>query len=203
MNFVVTLLNPSGAAVSSSSYLPSLSPLNTASLLLNTIVSVSSAMNASSPLGCTDTPLSEGPAAASVPSIILRVNSALLSSASGFEPNASLLISIVDISSRIRIVPSSLISTLPVVVGTSLTTTLPSAISNVNLETTVYPSGAVSSIRVYVPSFRPSNLVSLLVNVYAPFSISSAVIAVSFTRTPSRSSPLIVNLATCFASVLS
>ena len=65
-------------------------------------------------------------------------------------------------------------------------TTSPFSTVKSNVVTVSYPSGAVFSTRVYVPSFRPVNLALLPGNVT---SLSSAVRAVSasFTTTPSKS----------------
>ena len=91
------------------------------------------------------------------------MNSALLSDARTAEPNASLLMLIVDISSVATIVLLSFadIEELPSVT-VSLDLITPFSISNLKLVVTfVKPSGAVISVSSYLPSFRPFSSASL------------------------------------------
>ena len=134
-----------------------------------------------------------------------------LSSSSTIAPEPStalLLIFTVEILSvaTIFFVPSAAItvSVSPLVPNVLESVMIPSLITNWNVVVTLSkPSGAVTSVRVYVPSLRPSNIVSLLLNVKLLSVSLSEVISSPFTFTPSRSVPVRVNSATCEASSLS
>ena len=148
MNFV-TVVKPSGAAVSSRLYLPSLSPVNFVLFPLNSVDFTLS--SASPPLIVT--PSSVAPSSSAVSTNVAPPASAGISS----PPRAFLSIVITDfVSNTSRTVPSSDTFASPsVAVFTFLTT--PSTISNVNVVTVVYPSGAAVSSRLYFPSGRYSN----------------------------------------------
>ena len=118
-----------------------------------------------------------------------------LSVTSAPEPSIAFLsIFTVEILSVITMLPFLSRSTSPVVAD-SPSVNSPLEIVNSNVETTVNPSGALSSIRVYVPSFRPSMFVSLPVNVYPPSTMSSSVRTFPATVTPTRSLPMRMNVA--------
>ena len=134
---LVTVVNPSGAVVSSSEYLPALRYSNVA-LFPSNSASVTPSPSASPPLSLT-------PSSVLPSSSAFNVNLALpASSGIGVPPSASLSSLITGLSSILRTLPPSSNDTTPSV--TALTSvTRPSVILNVNSETVEYPSGAVSS----------------------------------------------------------
>ena len=94
----------------------------------------------------------------------LRTNVALPAPAGiGVPPRAILSRVTVDFLSSTWIVVSLILRELPFVVDSTLAT-LPFAIVKLNFVTTVYPSGAAVSSRLYVPFLRPVNVMLLPVN---------------------------------------
>ncbi|OPZ16518.1 MAG: hypothetical protein BWZ04_03123 [Firmicutes bacterium ADurb.BinA205] len=180
---VDTVSYPSGAAVSASEYVPSLSPLKSA-LLPSKSYAVIPPSSAAPPF--TLTPSRVLPSSRTV-----SVNLALPSAAGiSFAPSAFLSITISEISSVIMIdSPFSDFSTFWSPVVSALTAvTLPSLSTvNSNSDTTVYPSGATVSLRTYVPSSRPVIGVDEPVNsTDLSFSVSFFAFSPSPTVTPLR-----------------
>ena len=150
VNFV-TVVNPSGAAVSSRLYLPSFKPSNFVPFPSN---STSVTLPSASPSFIL-TPSSVLPSSSVESTNFAPPASAGISS----PPSAFLLILIIDfVSNTSRTVPSSETLASPSVFTVTFFTT-PFSISNVNFVTVVNPSGAAVSSRLYLPSFKPSNFV--------------------------------------------
>ena len=152
MNFV-TVVKPSGAAVSVSEYVPALRYSNV-TLLPSKSTDVTSFATASPPLIFTPSSVMPSPSA-------VRVNSALPASLEiGSPPSAFLSRLMIGISSMITRAPPSSVFTTPSV--TALTSvTRPLLTVNVNSDTVEKPSGAAVSFSVYSPSARYSSFVLL------------------------------------------
>ena len=138
-------------------------------------------------------PLILTPASEPSVSLAVSVNSAAPSVIS-LPPRSVLLMLSIGASSTISL-PLSSTYALPVVTADT-SVTLPSFTVNVKSLTTEKPVGAVSSLRVYVPSLRPMNVATLPSNSEDLTPSASSVPSLMLTPLRSVSSPAIsVNLA--------
>lgn len=154
---LLIFVQPFGAAVSSSVYVPFLSPLNTASFPSNVTEErpVAASFSAAIAFPSIVTPLRSEP---------VSLNEALLSSASfSPAPRSSLDISTVDfLSSTVSVLPSSESFTSPSVETVVLSfLTTPFSTSKRTFVTVMNPSGAAVSVRVYLPSLSPVIFIEL------------------------------------------